>query len=75
MFAPITYTRYSYALGMEVNATSSTKVSVSFKGAFEKNTDVDAAISSSTIFRDSYKLIPYGMRSDTVTGIMVLRKA
>ncbi len=58
MFAPITYTRYSYALGMEVNATSSTKVSVSFKGAFEKNTDVDAAISSSTIFRDSYKLIP-----------------
>jgi TonB-linked SusC/RagA family outer membrane protein len=58
MFAPITYTRYSYTLGLEVNATSSTKVSISLKGAYERNTDVDAAIGSSTIFRDSYKLIP-----------------
>jgi TonB-linked SusC/RagA family outer membrane protein len=58
MFAPISYTRYSYNLGMEVSATSSTKVSISLKGAFEKSTDVDAAISNSTIFRDSYKLIP-----------------
>ncbi len=37
MFAPISYTRYAYNLGVEANVTSSTKVSISLKGAFEKN--------------------------------------
>ncbi len=58
MFAPVSYTRYSYTMGLDANVTNSTKVSLSLKGAYETNTTIDPGTNVSTIFRDTYKLIP-----------------
>lgn len=58
MFTPVSYTRYSYTMGIDANVTNTTKISLSFKGANEINTNVDPATSTPTLFRDSYKLMP-----------------
>ncbi|RYE32648.1 MAG: SusC/RagA family TonB-linked outer membrane protein [Sphingobacteriaceae bacterium] len=42
MFDPVTYTRYSYTLGLDASVTNTTRVSVSLKGAYEINTNIDA---------------------------------
>ncbi|MGI4021389.1 MAG: SusC/RagA family TonB-linked outer membrane protein [Janthinobacterium lividum] len=58
MFSPVTYTRYSYTMGLEANVTNTTKVSLSLKGAYEINTTIDPGTGIANIFRNTYKLIP-----------------
>jgi TonB-linked SusC/RagA family outer membrane protein len=58
MFNKVSYTRYSYTIGLDANVTNTTKVSVSLKGAYEINSTVDPGTNVSTIFRNTYKLIP-----------------
>ena len=58
IFSPVNYTRYSYNIGLEVNATNTTKVSLSLHGSNEINNNIDAAIGDGTLLRDIYKLIP-----------------
>jgi len=58
IFSPVNYTRYTYNLGLEVNATNTTKVSISLHGSSEINNNIDPAIGDGTLLRDIFKLIP-----------------
>jgi TonB-linked SusC/RagA family outer membrane protein len=58
LFTPVSYTRYGYNMGIEANVTNTTKVTFSAKGAYEINTNIDPGTNPSTLFRDTYKLLP-----------------
>jgi len=58
MLSATTYTRYAYNMSIDAMITNTTRVVFAIKGSYEINTNVDPATSPSTIFRDSYKLIP-----------------
>ncbi len=58
MFAPVNYKRYDYNVNMQVNATSTTLVSMSLIGAIQNTNSVDAATTPGQLFRSAYKLIP-----------------
>jgi len=58
IFSPINYTRYTYNVGLEVNATNTTKVSLSIHGSNEINNNIDPAINNGVLLRDIFKLIP-----------------
>jgi len=58
IFAPVNYTRYTYNIGLDVNATNTTKVSLSLHGSSEINNNIDPAIGDGTLLRDIFKLIP-----------------
>jgi TonB-linked SusC/RagA family outer membrane protein len=57
-FTPVSYTRYAYTMGLEAKVTNTTTLSLSIKGSYEITTSVDPGTSTSTLFRDTYKLIP-----------------
>jgi TonB-linked SusC/RagA family outer membrane protein len=58
MFDPVGYKRYTYNINLDVNATSTTTVSFSLNGSNQITKDVDAASSTTQLFRSLYKFIP-----------------
>ncbi len=58
MFDPVGYKRYTYNINLDVNATRTTTVSFTLNGFNEITKDVDAASSTTQLFRSLYKFIP-----------------
>lgn len=58
MFDPVGYSRITYNLNIDVNATNTTTVSLSINGAEQTTNNIDAASSTGQLFRATYKLIP-----------------
>lgn len=58
MFDPVGYTRYTYNINLDVNATPTTTVSLTLNGSAQTTKNVDAASSTTTLFRSVYKFIP-----------------
>ncbi len=58
MFYNVNYRRYSYTVNVDANATPTTKVHLSVIGAVESTGSVDAATSTSNLFRAGFKYRP-----------------
>lgn len=58
MFDPVGYTRYTYTINLDVNATPTTSISLTLNGSAQTTKNVDAASSTTTLFRSTYKFIP-----------------
>jgi len=58
MFDAVNYRRYSYNMNLDVNATSTTKVSLSLTGAFENTNSFDSSTSINQLFRGLLKYLP-----------------
>src|SRR5205085_134781 len=58
MFDPVGYRRYTYNINLDVNATPTTTVSFTLNGSNQTTKDVDAASSTTQLFRSLYKFIP-----------------
>ena len=59
IFDKVSYHRYNYNMGLEMQATPTTKVSMTLNGSVERTNDLDAAEETSGhLFRAFYKFIP-----------------
>ncbi len=58
VFDAVNYNRYNYNINLESLVTNTTTVTLSILGSVERTNDVDAASSSTQLFRSGYKYIP-----------------
>src|SRR5690606_23611747 len=59
IFDPVGYRRFNYNMNLNIDASSTTKVSLSLHGSLERTDDIDAdEFTSGHLFRSFYKFIP-----------------